>query len=191
MPNTTTSKLPLLPRSAGRMSCSTCFASVMTSGADYGAPHAARTADHGHEQVLDALVDAEWRGVHEALQVRVEPPRHGREQRRVDEHDDLEPCGVDAERLGHFEVTAQRTNGAARTGIEQVARRPQRDERETPDQEIVVTLVPKFEAEETERRNAGETRMAAQELEIAKEEREADAPGDRREGKVVAPSSAA
>ena len=147
-PNTTISKLPLWPSSVGRMSCSTCFASVI-SVAPTTAPHTLPgAADDRHEQVLDALVDAERRRIHEALQVRVEPAGDAREQRRVDEHDDLEPRAVDAERLGHLELAAQRADRASRPRIEQVVGRPQRRERDAPDQEIEVALVAQLDAEE-------------------------------------------
>ena len=168
------------------MSCSTCFASVI-SVAPTTAPHtlpAPPTTAMNRYSMPWLMPNGV--GIHEALQVRVEPARHRREQRRVDEHDDLEPRRVDAEGLGHLEVAAQRADGASRTRIEQVARRPQRHEREAPDQEVVVALVPQLEAEEVERGNAGESRVAAEELEIAEQKREADAPRDRRERKVVA-----
>jgi hypothetical protein len=68
------------------------------------APHTLPApADHGHEQVLDALVDAERRRIDEALQVRVEPAGDAREQCRVHEHHDLESRRVDAEGLDHVE----------------------------------------------------------------------------------------
>ncbi len=134
--------------------------------ADHRAPHAAGAADDRHEQVLDALVDVERRRVHEALQVRVQPPRNAREQRRVDEHDDLEPRAVDAERLGHLDLAAQRADRASGPRIEQVGGRPQRRERDGPDQEVEVALVAHLDAEEMQRGNAGDPRVAAEELQV-------------------------
>ena len=60
-------------------------------GADHRAPDAAGAADDRHEQVLDALVDAEGRRVDEALQMRIQPAGNAGEQRRIDEDDDLQP----------------------------------------------------------------------------------------------------
>ncbi len=118
--------------------------------------------------------------------MRVEPAGSGREQRRVDENDDLEPRGVDAERLGHPDMAAQRADGAPGPGVEKIVRRPERRERDAPDQEIEVAFVAQLEAEEVERRNPGESRVAAEELEVAEQQREADAPGNGRQRKVVA-----
>ena len=101
MPNTTISKLPLRPEQSRQHVLQHLLRQRDQRRADHRAPHAARAADDRHEQVLDALVDAERRRIDEPLQVRVEPARDAGEQRRVDEDDDLEPRGVDAERLGH------------------------------------------------------------------------------------------
>ena len=120
MPNTTSSKLPCRPSSPGSRSCSSLLQERDQRRAQHRAPHAAGAADHGHEQVLDALVDAERRRVHEPLQVRVQPSRDAREQRGVDERDDLQARGVDAERLDHVEpalaARGSRGPGASRAG---------------------------------------------------------------------------
>ena len=92
-------------------------------GADHRAPHEARAADHHHEQVLDPGVDRERRRIHEPQQVRVEPARQAGEQRGVDEDDDLDPGGVDAEALGHHAAAAQAADRAARARVEQVLNR--------------------------------------------------------------------
>ncbi len=42
------------------------------AGAEHRAPHVPHPAHHGHEQVFDAVVQAERRRVHRALQVRVQ-----------------------------------------------------------------------------------------------------------------------
>ena len=154
--------------------------------ADHRAPHAAGAADDRHEQVFDALVAAERRRIHEALQVRVQPAGNAREQRRVDEDDDLEPRAVDAEGLGHLELPAQRADRAARPRIEQIGGRPQRGERDAPDQEVVVALVLAARTRTDERRDAGEPGVAAQKFEVAEQEVKAHAPGDRRQRQIVA-----
>ena len=98
-PNTIISKLPERPRSCGQHVLQHLLQERDQRRADHGAPDAAGAADHRHEQVLDARGDAERRRIHEALQVRVEPAGDAGQQRRVHEHDDLEPRTVDAERL--------------------------------------------------------------------------------------------
>ncbi len=90
-PNTTISKLPARPRKPGSQSCSSCFGQGDHRGADDGTPDASSAADHGHEEILDTLIDAERRGIHETLQMRIQPARDARQQRGIDEHDDLEP----------------------------------------------------------------------------------------------------
>ena len=153
--------------------------------ADHRSPHAARAADDRHEQVFDPLRQPERRRVDESLQVRVQPARDACEQRRVDEDDDLESRRVDAESLGHLELAAERPDRASRPRVEQIRRRPQRHHRDGPDQEEVEALVLELEAEQMEHRHAGEARVAAEELDIAEQEIEARAPGDRRERKIV------
>jgi hypothetical protein len=48
--------------------------------ADERAPDVADAAEHGHEQVLDAHVEAEGRRVDGALEVREQPARDARQQ---------------------------------------------------------------------------------------------------------------
>ena len=154
--------------------------------ADHRAEHAARAADDRHEQVFDALVDAERRGIDEALQVRVQPARDAGQQRGVDEDDDLEPRAVDAERLGHVEPCLERADRAARTRVEQVAHRPQRREHDDPDQPAHSPLVLELDAGKRQRRDAGEAGVTAEEIEVAEQEEEADPPRDRRQRQEVA-----
>src|SRR5262245_26288867 len=104
--------------------------------------------------------------------MRVEPSGDAREERRVDEDDDLESRRVDAERLGHLEMAAQRANRPTRSRVEQIGGRPQCGERDAPDQVVEIALVAKLETEEVERRNAGDPRMAAQQFQVAEQEEE-------------------
>ena len=93
-------------------------------GTDRRAPNASGAADHGHEQVFDALIDSEGRRVHKALEMCVKPAGDTRQQRGVDERDDLEARAVDAERLGHFEAAFERADRTTGARIEQVVGRP-------------------------------------------------------------------
>src|SRR5258707_323099 len=83
-------------------------------------------------------------------------------------------------------VAVKRADRAARTRIEEVPCRPQRYEREAPDQEVVVALVAQLETEEAHCRDTRDSRMAPEKLEIAEEERDTDPPRDGRERKVMA-----
>jgi hypothetical protein len=85
MPKTMVSKLPLVPISCGSSTCSLSSTSLHHGRAEEGAPDMAHAAQHGHEQVFDALVDAEGRGADAALEVREQPARHGRQDGREDE----------------------------------------------------------------------------------------------------------
>ena len=53
------SKLPLVPISRGSQILQLLLQHLDDAGADDRAPHVADAADHRHEQVLDALVQAE------------------------------------------------------------------------------------------------------------------------------------
>ena len=66
-------------------------------------------------------------------------------------------------------------------------RHPQRGERNHPDQIAEVTLVAKLEASDRQRRDSGHAGVAAEELQVAEQVIQADAPGDRRQRQIVAP----
>ncbi len=147
MPKTTISKLPSRPSNCGSQLLQQLLQQRDQRRADDRAPDAAGAADHRHEQVLDALVDAERRRIDEALQMRIQPPGNAGEQRGVDEDDDLQrPC-VDAEGLGHFQPALERAHRPARPRVEQIVGRPQADQHDQPDQVVDMALVAQFPAE--------------------------------------------
>ena len=89
-------------------------------------------------------------------------------------------------RLGHHAAAAQAADRAAGARVEQVLDREQRGDHEHPDQVVVLAPGVERQAEDREPGHAGHPGLAAEELEIAEEVVEADAPGDRAERQVVA-----
>ncbi|KAG1199383.1 hypothetical protein G6F35_012515 [Rhizopus arrhizus] len=100
------------------------------AGTEQGAPDVTRTAHHRHEQVFNAVVQAEGAGADGALHVRVEPARNAGQQCRPDEDHDLVRGRVHAHGFGHACAAFQRADGAARTRVQQIPRGPQRQQHE-------------------------------------------------------------
>ena len=91
------------PATEGSQLCSSCFSRRDQRRADDRAPDAAGAADDRHEQILDALVDAEWRRIDEALQVRIQPAGNAGQQSRRKRRPRSSAARVDAECFGHFQ----------------------------------------------------------------------------------------
>ena len=102
------------------------------AGADERAPDVADAAEHRHEQVLDAHVQAERRRVDGALEVREQPARDAGEQRREDERRDLDAEGVDAHRLGHGRAALDGAHRPAGARVEQVGHGDRRQDDDAP-----------------------------------------------------------
>ena len=154
--------------------------------AEHRAPQVAGTAHHRHEEVLDADVQVERRGVHEALQVRVQPARHRGKQRGQHEHLDAMACGVDTHRLGHHAARLERADGTPLAGVEQVVQHPQREQQHGPDHHAQHARGGERPRPDGERRHPGDAGVSAQHLEIAEQVVQAEAPGDGAQGQVVA-----
>ena len=146
----------------------------------------AGASSHGHQQVLDAGVDAERSLVHGALHVRVEPAGDARQQRRVDEHDELHARGADAEQLGGKRSATQRANGAPGARVEQVVRGNGRQQHARPDHVVDAAAVVEVPAGDVEWRDGRDAVVAMEQLELAEQEVQAQAPGDGAERQVVA-----
>ena len=71
-----------------------------SGGAENGAVNAAGAAEHRHQQIFGAGVDAEWAGIDRALEMRIQPAGQAGEHRGIDEDDELGRGGVDAEGFG-------------------------------------------------------------------------------------------
>ncbi len=154
-------------------------------GAEQRAPDVGGAADHRHEQVFDADVQAEGRRIDEALEVGVKPAGKAGEQGGDQEDDHLGAAGVDAHRLGHQRTALECADRAAGTRVEQVAGQPHRGEQHHPDQVVEMAAVAQLETAEAQWRYAADAGMAAEELEVAEQEIQRDAPGDRAERQIV------
>ncbi len=131
-------------------------------------------------------VDAERRLVHGALHVGIEPAGDAGEQCGVDEHDDLGAHGADAEGLRGNRAAAQRADGAAGAGVEQVVGGDGRQDHAQPDDVVDAAAVVEVIAGEVEGRDGGDAVVAVEQLQLAEQEIEAQAPGDGAERQVVA-----
>src|SRR5690606_15060591 len=152
----------------------------------HGAPHAARAAHHRHEQIFDAVVQAEGAGTDGALHVCVKPSRNAGQQGRVHKDDDFVAGHVDAEGFGHAASAFQGAYGAAGAGIQQVARCQHGQQDEDPDQVIDMATLAQRETEEFDGRDAGDAVILAQEFKIAEQVIQRQAPGYGAQLQVMA-----
>ena len=90
------------------------------SGAEHRAPDIAGAADHGDEQIFDAGLRAERRRIGGALEMRIEPAGQARENRRIDEHQQLGARRLHAERFAGNMPAPQRADRAAGAGVQKV-----------------------------------------------------------------------
>ena len=149
-------------------------------------PQVACAAHHGHEQVFNTNVQVERCGVDEALHVRVEPARNGRQQSCQHKQLDAVARGIDAHGLGHDATTLEGTNGAAFTRIEQVVHQPHRHQQHGPNEHAQHARIGQGIANNGQGWHAGDTRLPPQELHVAKQVVQAQAPSDSAQGQVVA-----
>ncbi|MCY1226722.1 hypothetical protein D9M72_389680 [compost metagenome] len=154
--------------------------------AQHRAPHMAHAADHGHEQVLDAVVQAKRRRVHRALQVRVQEAGHARQHCRHHEDHHLHPRGVHTHGLGHHAAALERADGAARARVQQVLHRQHGQQHHRPDQVEHRAARLQLDAEERQHRDPVQAVILAQELQVAEQEEQRQAPGNGRQRQVVA-----
>jgi hypothetical protein len=150
-----------------------------------GAPHMGRTAEHHHEEVLDAHLQPEGRWVDRALEVRKQPARDGGEHGREHEDADLEAQRVHAHGLGHLRAAGQRADGAAAARVEQPYHRERRKNREEPDDAVEQALLPELEAEQRQAFHAQDAVVLAQRIEVAHEVVQRQRPRDGRQRQVV------
>jgi hypothetical protein len=156
------------------------------TGPEQRSPNLSRAADDRHEQVLNADLQAERGGIHETLQVGIQPAGGASVQRGQDEDHHTCPRRVDTHGLGHHDAALERPDGPAFARIEKVLGGEQGDQNEGPDQIVVVPVVPEFEAEHLDRRQIGQPAVTTEKFQITEQEVKADAPGDGPERQVVA-----
>ncbi|ETH82122.1 hypothetical protein L559_2967 [Bordetella pertussis STO1-CHOC-0017] len=148
-------------------------------------PDMAGAADHGHEEVFDAVVQAERTGADRALHMGIQPARQAGQQRRPHEDDDFVDAGIDPHRLGHAGAALQGADGAARTRIEQVARRPQRQQHEHPDQVVNMASAGQRPAEQADGLDAGDAVMLAEPVQVAEQVIQREPPGDGAQRQIM------
>ena len=173
------------PDQPGQPDLELVFDQLHHAGPGERAPHVAHPADHRHEQVLDAHLDAEGRWIHGALKVREQPARHRCVLRRDDEDDDLVAIGTDAHRLGHHAAALERADRTAGARVEQVDQRPGTEQRQRPDQVINAAALVEIDAKQVERRHAEQAVVLAQRLGVGHRVVDRQAPGDGRQRQVV------
>ncbi len=145
--------------------------------AKHRAPHVRHAADHRHEQELDAVIQAERRRIHRALQMCVEKAGNRGQHRRINEDHDAHPCGIHAHRFRHRAAAAQRANRASGPTIKQI---------HDPDQVVDVPARLQIDAEHVEHGNAVDAVVLAEHLQIAEQKEQRETPRDRPERQKVA-----
>ncbi len=156
------------------------------AGTHQRAPHVGHAADHRHEQVLDAHLQAESSGTDRALEVRKQPARQRCQQGRQQEHGHLVAEGVDAHGFGHLRAVLQRADGSARAGVQQVQHRRGGQQQDGPGQQEETTSLAEIQLTERQRLDAGDAVVFAQRVQIAHQVIERQAPGDGGQRQVVA-----
>ena len=113
-------------------------------------------------------------------------PGDARQQGGEDERRHLDAEGVDAHRLGHRRAALDRAQGAAGARVEQVRDRHRGQDDDDPEQVEEAAPGAERDAEERQRRDAEQAVVLAEEVEVAEQVEQAQAPGDRRQRQVVA-----
>ncbi|MNN60834.1 hypothetical protein D3C81_1760400 [compost metagenome] len=131
-------------------------------------------------------MQAEGRGVHEALGVGVEPAGKGGEECRDDEDHQLGTEGVHAHGLGHQLAALERADGPAFAGVEEVLGDQHGDQQQGPDQVVDLLALIQLPAQQRDRRQAADAGMAAEGFQGAEQVVERQAPGDGAQRQVVA-----
>ena len=150
------------------------------------APDVANATQHRHEQVFNALGQAERRRVHRALKVREQPAGHSRHHRRQHKGQQLVLEGGNAHRLGHRDAAFQRADGPARTRVQQVQHTHRRNEGRAPDQHVHRPAIGKTQAEQVDGGHAQQAVVLAQRLHVGHGVVERQRPGQCGQRQVVA-----
>ena len=148
-------------------------------GTQYRAPQVASATDHGHEQVFNTDVQIEGRWIDEALHVRIQPAGHRRQQGSEHEQLDAVVRGIDTHGLGHDAPPLEGTNSAAFARIEQVVHQPHRHQQYAPNEHAQHAWIGQGVTCNRQGRYAGNTGLPTEELHVAKQVVQAQAPGNR------------
>ncbi len=154
-------------------------------GSDNGPDELGRPADHCHHEVVDADMDIERRRAHKATEMRIQPAGERGEQRGNRECDEPGAEGVDAQALDEPIASAQCPYRAAFPGLQQIARQQQGRDQNGPDQIEYLPAADERYRPDRDRRNAGDAGEVSEAVDVAEQEIDRQAPGNRAEREKV------
>src|SRR5690606_1391065 len=117
--------------------------------------------------------------------MRIEPARQSCGNACENEHCELRTSGVDTEGFSRCRPATQGTNSSSDTRVQQVSSAKGQKQNERPDHVVHGRGVKEAMPRDFERRNTGDAIVPAEEIELAEEIIECDAPGDRAERQIV------
>ena len=153
--------------------------------ADHGAGDVAGAADQRHQQQLDAGAEVERRRAHVALHVRIEPAGQACQQSGENENRKPHAEEIDREAFHHGDAAAQAADGAALARVEQVPAQQHDDAEQPPDEEVDRGGAGERDRSDRDRRNAGQPAVAPERIDVAEQEIDGNAPGDRAQRQEV------
>ncbi len=118
--------------------------------------------------------------------MRIQPAGNAGQHRGDDKDDHFHPGGIDAHRLGHHAAAAQCADGAAGPRLQQVLHGDRRQQQHQPDQRIHAAAAIQLQAEYFHRGDAVQAVILAQELQVAEQEKQRQAPGYRAQRQIMA-----
>ncbi len=154
--------------------------------AEDGADQAAQPADDDHRQVEDRQLQAEVLGRHGAVEITQQRTGHPGVERADRERGQLVVQQVDAQHLGGDVLVADRDEGPADPGAEQVARRHQQQRRHRHDQVVHARVVQQLEAEQAGIGHVDAAHAAGDRVPLAEDELQQELHGQGGHGQVQA-----
>ena len=152
---------------------------------EYGAIDPAGAAQHRHQQIFGAGIDAERTWRNRALEMRIEPARQPGQHGRIDKHHQLGGRGIDAERFGSAGAAPKRADRTPDPAAQQILRGDHGEHDSDPDHHEIVARIGQRMAADPQRRDAVQPVMRAEPADIAEQIEESDAPGDGAERQIV------
>ena len=138
-------------------------------GPNQGPPHASDATQQAHKQVIDAGLHIEWTGAYEALGIGIQPARYASQSAGNQKHGHLGAEYIHAHRRRHFLPSAQGPNGAAGTGLQQVAQPQYRQQQNGPNQIDHARTIAEDPAGNTQRRQISNAGLPAQRIKRAEQ----------------------
>ncbi len=155
------------------------------AGSKHAAPDVTGAADDRDEEIFDAGLRAERRRIGRPLEMRIEPAGQAGQHRRIDEDQELGARRLHAKRLGGDVSAPQCADRAAGARVQQVHGEQRCDQHRDPDREIDRSGVEHLQRADRQWRDTGDAVIATEELELAEQIEQADAPGDGAERQIV------